>query len=157
MSLRDEIDPAPLAAGALLIVTLAVQLAWPTPAPVVRSAARVVLPPPVAADRLPADYPQVLAHPLFSPSRGAGGEAAIGQSAAAALSDYTLAGVARVGGRGEAVFRTAAGETLTLRTGEALLGWRLAAVEPGGVILQQGELTRAVKVSASAGPKSGAQ
>ncbi len=143
--------------GALLIAALAVQLAWPTPAPVARTAARVALPAPVAADRLPADYPRVLARPLFSPSRGAAGDAAAGQSASAALSDYTLVGVARVGGRGEAVFRDASGGTISLRTGEALLGWRLAAIEPGGVILQQGELTRAVKVSALAGPKTGAQ
>jgi hypothetical protein len=157
LSLRDEIDPAPLAMGALLIAALAVQLAWPTPAPVARNTGRVVLPASVAADRLPVDYPQVLARPLFTPSRGAAGDAAAAQSAAAALSDYTLAGVARVGGRGEAIFRTASGETISLHTGEALLGWRLAAIEPGGVILQQGELSRAVKVSASAGPKTGAQ
>jgi hypothetical protein len=154
LSLRDEIDPAPLWIGLLLMAGLAVQLAWPAPAPADRAARHVApaAPPPAAAP--PLDYPQILARPLFTPARGAASDAAIGQTASAALSDYTLVGVAHVGSRSEAVFRGASGEVVSLRLGEALLGWRLADVEPGGIVLQQGDVARTIRVASPAAPKT---
>ncbi|HEX2816772.1 MAG TPA: hypothetical protein VHN39_10270, partial [Phenylobacterium sp.] len=68
--------------------------------------------------------------------------------------DYTLVGVAHVGSRSEAVFRGASGEVVSLRLGEALLGWRLADVEPGGIVLQQGDVARTIRVASPAAPKT---
>jgi len=155
LSPRDEIDPAPLWIGVLLTMGLAVQLAWPTPAPVDHAVRRAALPTLAASTVLPLDYPQILARPLFAPARGLA--AAQGQTASAALSDYTLVGVSRVGSRGEAVFRSASGDVLSLRLGETLLGWRLAAVEAGGIVLQQGEVTRTIKVASPVAPPTGAR
>ncbi|THD60625.1 hypothetical protein [Phenylobacterium sp.] len=150
---RDEIDPAPLWIGGLLILGLVLQLAWPAPAPASRAARPAALPAPLASSVLPLDYPQILVRPLFAPARGL--TAAQGQTASAALSDYTLVGVEQVGNRSEAVFRSAAGDVLSVRLGEALLGWRLAAVEPGGAVLQQGDVTRTIRVASSAAPPTG--
>ena len=142
----------------MLIAGLAVQLAWPAPQSTDPAAAarRAAPPAPPPSAVLPLDYPQVLARPIFTPTRGAAADAG-GDSASASLSDYTLSGVARVGGGSLAVFRGAAGDVKSLRLGQALVGWRLVAVKPDSVVLQQGEVTREVRVAASAAPKPGVQ
>ena len=140
----------------MLVVTLVVQLARPEPMPADRSTAHVARfapAPPIAATR---DYPQILSRPLFTPARGAVGGARADQAASTTLSDYTLVGVTIVQGRGSAILRGPAGEVVNLRTGEALLGWRVAQIGQGGIVLQQGDVRRAVSVAASAAPKPGA-
>lgn len=156
-SLRDEIDPLPLSIGALLVVILVVQLARPEPAPADQSAAHPLrfAPAPLAAAT--PDYPQILSRPLFSPTRGAAGGAGADQAASTTLSDYTLVGVTIMKGRGEAILRGPAGEVVSLRAGEALLGWRVAQIEQGAIVLQQGDVRRTVAVAGSAAPKPGAQ
>lgn len=139
------------------MAAIAVQLAWPSPAPADHATGPTALAAPIAAADLPLDYPQVLARPLFTPARSATGAVGAGQTASAILSDYILVGVAHVAGRSEAVLRGPSGEVVSLRPGEALLGWRLAAVEAGGIVLQQGDIRRTVAVASPAGPKMGSQ
>jgi hypothetical protein len=138
------------------VVILAVQLVRPAPAPHVHgeAAAPPAFAPPVAPPAR--DYLAILAHPLFNPARDAGEAGGAELSAATSLSDYRLVGVASVGGRGEAVLRGPAGEVVSLRPGEALLGWRLAQVGPGGAVLEQGDVRRTVAPGASAAPKAAA-
>lgn len=146
----------PLAVGGLLVVTLIVQLARPDAAPAPKPAA--IQQRPVAARAVApiADYPQILARPLFNPARGASGVAAAGDAASTNLGDYTLVGVASVGGRGEAVLRGPGGQVIDLKAGEALLGWRVAEIGTAGVVLEQGDARRTVAVGAVAAPKTGA-
>ena len=154
-SLWDEISPLPLAIGGILVVTLVVQLARPAPTPAVtQGAANWRAPVTRTVGPIP-DYPQILAKSLFTPARGASDGAA--QSASTSLADYTVAGVASVGGRGLAIFRGPGAETVSLRAGQALLGWRLASVSNTGIVLQQGDARRTVAVGSSAGSKAGAQ
>jgi hypothetical protein len=84
------------------------------------------------------------------------GAAGASQAASTTLSDYSVVGVVRVGARGEAILRGPAGETISLRAGETLLGWRLAAVHQAGIVLQQGDIKREVAVASPAAPKTGA-
>lgn len=139
------------------MVSLVVQLARPTPAPVAGDvgAAPFLGPQPRPAP-IP-DYPRILERTLFSPSRGAEGAAGMAGAASTALGDYTLVGVASVGGRGEAVWRGAAGEVISLHPGDVLMGWRLAEVGHGGVVLEQAGLRRTVPAGASAAPKTTGQ
>ena len=156
-SLRDEIDPLPLSIGALLVVTLVVQLARPAPAPVdhaLRTESQLA---PTPISTAAPDYPQILSRSLFTPGRGLAGGAGADQTASATLSDYTLVGVASVGGRGVAVLRGPSGNSVSLHAGESLLGWQVAAIGQGGVVLQQGDVRRQVAVSSPAAPKTGAQ
>ena len=143
----------PLAIGGLLVVTLVVQLARPASAPTAQRAE----PPwrPASAGSLAGapDYPGILSRPLFNPARGAAGAAGADQAASANLGDYSLAGVAIVRGRGVAVLRGPAGEAVSLREGDALLGWRLAAISHDGIVLQQGDVRRVVRAGAAAAPK----
>ncbi len=156
-SLRDEIDPLPLSIGALLVLTLVVQMARPAPTPSDHAAAPVAAPLTAMAAPTPVpDTASILAHPLFTPGRGLAGAAGASEAASTTLSDYTLVGVFRVGGRGEAILRGPGGETVSLRAGETLLGWRLAAVDQAGIVLQQGDIRRAVAVASSAAPKPSA-
>lgn len=155
-SLWDEISPLPLVIGGVLVVSLVVQLARPASVPVA-SPPYANWRPPVTRVAAPIpDYPQILAKPLFSPARGAS-RAGAGQSAATSLGDYTLAGVASIGGRGLAIFHGPGNETASLHPGEALLGWRLASVNGAGVVLRQGDAQRTVAVGSSAGSKAGPQ
>ena len=156
-SLRDEIDPLPLSIGALLVLTLVVQIARPTPTPAARDAGPAPRFGLMATPAATPDYPQILARPLFNPARGVAGAAAAGEAASTSLSDYTLVGVVSIGGRGEAILRGPAGEVVNLHAGEALLGWRIAAIGQGGVVLQQGDVRRTVTVSSPAAPKTGPQ
>ena len=150
-------DPLPLAIGALLVLTLVVQLARPSPTPAARAAPPAYQPSALSAGPATPDYPQILARPLFTPARGLSGGAGADQSASTALSDYVLVGVASVGGRGVAILRGPAGETVSLHAGQALLGWQLAAIGRDGVVLQQGDVRRKVAVSSPAAPKPGTQ
>jgi hypothetical protein len=156
-SLRDEIDPLPLSIGVLLMVAMAVQLAWPSPRPSDRAAGLQAPPAPAVAPSMTPDYPQILSRSLFTPSRSAAGAGLASQAASAVLSDYTLVGVAHVGGRGEAVMRGPGGEVVSLRAGDSLLGWQVAEVGQASIVLQQGDIRRVVAVSSSAAPKTGAQ
>ncbi len=124
--------------------------------PADRSAARPSLFAPAPRVAPVRDYPQILSRPLFSPSRAAGG-AGGGQAASTTLSDYTLVGVTIVKGQGLAILRGLGGEVANLRAGDALLGWRVAQIGQGGIVLQQGDVQRTVSVAASAAPKPGAQ
>ena len=156
-SLRDEIGPLPFSIGVLLVLTLIVQVARPEPAPIDYTAAPRAPPPMTRAVAAPVwDASPILAHPLFTPGRGLAGAAGANQSASATLSDYVLLGIVRVGARGEAILRGPGGETISLRPGETLLGWRLAAVDQSGIVLQQGAIKRGVAVASPAGPKTGA-
>jgi hypothetical protein len=147
-SFRDDLDPLPLSIGALLVVSLVVQLARPAPAPQNRGPfIAPALPQPLSAAPSP-DGREILARPLFSPGRGAGGA---GQAASTSLSDYVVAGVAVVGGRGVAIFRGPAGEVLSLHPGDVLLGWRVAEIGRAAVVLQQGDIRRSAPVGAGAG------
>jgi hypothetical protein len=155
-SLRDEIEPLPLALGGLLVVTLVVQLA--RPGPTLSDQREAFAWRPVATTSAPSvlgDYPRILERPLFTPSRGAAGAGAAGQSAATSLGDYTLVGVASVGGRGVAVLRGPGGAVASLHAGEALLGWRIAEISRAGVVLEAGGVRRAVAVGAPAEAKAG--
>jgi len=139
------------------VVILVVQLARSEPTQGASGAAHApgfVPAPPIAATR---DYPQILSRPLFTPARGAAGGAGADQAASTTLGDYTLVGVTIVKGRGEAILRGPAGEVVNLHFGEALLGWRVAQIGQGGIVLQQGAVRRAVPVAGSAAPKPGAQ
>jgi hypothetical protein len=133
------------------MVGLVVQLSWPSPTPAGVTARLASPPVPTATAPLPLDYPLVLERSLFAPARGGQGAGGVG-TAAAALSDYTLVGVVRAGAHGQAVFRATSGEVVSLHEGEALLGWRLAAVERNGVVLQQGDVRRTIPVSTDARP-----
>ena len=144
----------PLSIGALLVVTLVVQLARPEPMRADRGASRPLQFAPEPMGGAPRDYPRILARPMFTPARGVEGP---DQAVFTTLSDYTLVGVTIVNGRGSAILRSSAGDVVNLRAGEALLGWRVAQIGPGGIILQQGDIRRAVPVSAPAAPKPGAQ
>jgi len=156
-SLRDEIDPLPLAIGAVLVVTLVIQLARPTSLPADHDAGQAPQRARVPAVTATPDYPQILSRPLFNPARGAIGQAGAGQAASTTLSDYTLVGVSSVGGRGSAVLRGPAGEVVSLHVGEALFGWQVAAIDHVGMVLRQGDVRRVVAVSSSAAPKTSAQ
>jgi hypothetical protein len=144
-----------LALGGLLVVTLVVQLARPAPA---SSDGREAFAwRPAAATSAPVvtgDYPRILERPLFTPARGASGAGAAGQSAGTSLGDYTLVGVASVGGRGVAVLRGPGGAVASLHPGEALLGWRIAEIGRGGVVLEAGGVRRVVAVGEPAEPKA---
>jgi hypothetical protein len=146
----------PLATGGLLVVTLVVQLARPGPAPIPRQATADARPAISRTAAAIADYPRILTRPLFDPARGASGGGAASASASTSLGDYTLVGVASVGGRAEAVLRGPGGETISLRPGEALLGWQIAAIDHGGMVLEQGDVRRAVAVGAPAAPRTDA-
>ena len=146
----------PLALGGALMLTLIVQLARPAPAPTYRYPDMVWRPAAIQAPARAPDYSGILSRPLFTPARGAAGGSGVDQAASTTLSDYTLVGVASVGGRGEAILRGPAGEVVNLRVGEALLGWDLASIGRGGIVLRQGDVQRAVAVSSSAAPKTGA-
>lgn len=139
------------------MVSLVVQLARPTPAPVLGDVA--AQPSQGAASKAAPtpDYPRILERPLFNPSRGAEGAAGAGQAASTALGDYTLVGVSSVGGRSEAIWRGAGGEVTTLRPGDALMGWRIAEIGHGGVVLEQAGVRRLVPAGASAAPKTAGQ
>jgi hypothetical protein len=139
-----------------LVVSLIAQLAWPTREPPAKVHPNMAVSPAASVIAPASDYSQILARPLFNPARGAAGAAGAEQAASTSLSDYTLVGLAMVGGRGEAVFRGPAGEVLSLRTGEALLGWRIVAISPAGAVLGQGDIRRMVPVSTSAAAKTGA-
>lgn len=156
-SLRDEIDPLPLTIGAVLMLTLVVQLARPAATPPDRGVGPQARPELSPASTATPDYARILSRPLFTPGRGAAGAAGVDQAASTSLSDYTLVGLASVGGRGEAVFRGPAGDVVSLRAGEALLGWQVAAIERDGIVLQQGDVRRKVQVASPAAPKLGAQ
>lgn len=144
-----------MALGGLLVVTLVVQLARPgATAPDQREAFAWR---PAAATSAPSvvgDYQRILERPLFTPSRGAAGAGGAGQSAATSLGDYTLVGVASVGGRGVAVLRGPGGATASLHVGEALLGWRVAEIGHTGVVLEAGGVRRTVAVGAPAEAKA---
>ncbi len=152
-SLRDEIDPLTFSIWALLVVTFVAQLAWPTPAPSLSSGRPATPLPPAPQGEATPNFPGILARPLFNPARGAAGAS---EAASTQLSDYTLVGVASVGGRGLAVFKGPGGAVATLRVGQALLGWRVSRVGADGVTLAQGDVRRDVPVSASAAGKTGA-
>ena len=138
------------------MVSLVVQLARPTPAPAGGdvAAAPAVGAAPVAAP-VP-DYPRILERPLFNPARGAEGATGAGQAASTALGDYTLVGVASIGGRGEAIWRGATGEVISLHAGDTLMGWRVAEIGRAGVVLEQTGVRRMVAAGASAAPKTAA-
>ena len=91
-----------LALSAALLLGLAAQLLLPSASETpVRPASPVALTP--ARLRAPSiDYPAILARPLFNPSRG---DLVAGSTSVASFSDYTLAGVARIGARSIAFLR----------------------------------------------------
>jgi hypothetical protein len=95
-------------------------------------------------------YPAILARPLFTPVRAPGGADAGAGGAGAQLSDFSVVGVA-LGGRFAAAFvRGAGGEVRTLRPGDSLLGWKVAAVRPDAVVLEVEGRKRELPVAAQA-------
>jgi hypothetical protein len=145
-----------LSIGVLLVLTLVVQMARPAPAPIDHAAAPLSAPPITLSMAAPIpDATPILAHPLFTPGRGLAGAAGANQAASTTLSDYVLIGVVRVGPRGEAILRGPGG-AISLHAGDTLLGWRLAAVDQAGIVLQQGDIKRGVAVASPAAPKTGA-
>lgn len=147
----------PLSIGVLLVVTLVVQLARPERLAMDRGAAHPMGFAPTSAIATTPDFPRILSRPLFTPARGAAGGTGADQAASTSLGDYSLVGVTIVKGQGSAILRGPAGQVVNLRAGEALLGWRVARIGQGGIVLQQGDVRRAVPVGASAAPKPGAQ
>ena len=94
------------------------------------------------------DYPQILARPLFTPTRNPSdsGLAPVG----AQLSDYSVVGTAVARGAGTAVVRDSTGQMRSLRVGDTLLGWRLAAIRPDGIVLEGAGGQRMVPVTGGA-------
>jgi hypothetical protein len=130
-----------------LALALVVQAALPTaaPPPYAVSMHRVFvrdLAPPAAIG----DFPAILAHPLFNPARSS--DASEAGTPAAPAGVFMLLGVATTRGSASAILRDAAGELRTLRLGESLDGWRLAAVGLESVVLTQGSLTQSLQVGA---------
>lgn len=110
------------------------------------------------------DYPQVLTHPLFTPSRG--GSDAGGGEAGAVLADYTFSGAIFARGVGSAILKGPGGVVRTLRVGDSLLGWQVAGIRRDQLVLQRQSEQLAVSVNAplaqsggapSGAPRSGAQ
>jgi hypothetical protein len=156
-SLRDEIDPLPLAIGALLMLTLVVQLARPATAPVPAKVEAAVRPAPTAPSVTAPDYPGILSRSLFAPGRGGAGGLGTDDPASTTLSDYGLVGVAIVKGQGTAILRGPTGVVRSLHEGDTLLGWRLAAIGRDSIVLRQGDVSRLVPVSPAATSKISAQ
>lgn len=149
--LRVEVGPvsATLIAslGLLLIVQLALPGARPAPSAPLRMAAPYrPLPAPPAAD-----WSQILARPLFSPTRSL---VAGGAPSGTRLADFTLAGTAIAGRQALAFFRTPDGKMQSLRRDDQLLDWRLTAIRKDAVVVQANGRERVIPVggSAAAGP-----
>jgi hypothetical protein len=139
-----------LAIGALLVLSLIVQLARPAAAPAPVKVGSTAPPASTAPTVVTPDYPEILSRPLFVPARARAGGSGTDDPASTTLSDYGLVGVAIVKGQGVAILRGPTGVVRSLRAGDTLLGWRLAAVGRDSIVLQQGDLRRVVAVSSAA-------
>ena len=146
-SRRADVGPAPLAAAALLLTILLVQLVLPHPATAPKR--RAVRPVPIAdpAVAVVPDYPQILARPLFSPTRSSA-EAGADGSASAQLSDFSVVGVAIGQGLASAVLRGPGGETRMLKPGDRLIGWTVAAIRRDAVVLEADGRSKELPVTA---------
>jgi hypothetical protein len=144
LSRRLDIGLVPGALATLLLAALILQVLLPvtteSSASVAPFAGRTTTPasrqtsePPIAAV---ADFPQILARPLFSPTRTSADAVSEAGAAAAQLSDYTVVGSASARGRAMAVLRSATGQVLTVHTGDTLLGWRVAAIGRDAVVFE---------------------
>jgi hypothetical protein len=152
-SLRDRIDPVPALIAVGLLAAMGVQFLIPIPGVPVGPAipqARPLAPIPIAPA---SDYPQVLARPLFTPSRG--GSDAAGGAAGAALADYTFAGAIFSQGVGSAILKGPAGVVRSLHVGDTLLGWQVSAVRPDQLVLQRQSEQLVVPVNAPLSTQSG--
>ena len=156
------VEPLPAALAALLTGGVAMQLALPgaTQLPELLSGrARVSFT--VAPATIPAVAdPVINTRPLFSPTRTAAQPASKagtpGVQAPLTIADYALAGTAVArGSAATAAFRLGSGQTVTVRVGERIAGWRLAAVARDGVAITRGRARRALRVGQSAAPITG--
>jgi hypothetical protein len=144
-----RVEVGPVSAAPLLVLTagLLVQLTLPqgrsathaTSIAVPSAPALVASPTPV--------YPQILARPLFSPTRSS---VAAGAPAGAQLGDFSVVGTAIARGLALAFVRGPDGKMQTLHIGEQLLDWRLVAVRRDAIVLQSQAQQRVIPVSSSA-------
>jgi hypothetical protein len=139
------------------MLTLVVQLARPASAPVQAKIEAAVWLAPTPPSVTTPDYPGILSRSLFTPARAGAAGAGADDPASTTLSDYGLVGVAIVKGQGTAILRGPTGVVRALHEGDALLGWRLAAIGRDSIVLRQGDVSRVVPVSPAATSKIPAQ
>ncbi len=113
-------------ACAALVVTLGLQFFLPYSGPPVQSSLLAPRRPHLVTTPLLPEYAAILKAPLFAPDRHPGD---IGPNTAGALGAYAALGSISGGSAAAAVLSGPGGSTKTLRTGETLEGWRLAAVD----------------------------
>ena len=152
-----RLDPVPVLLAGALMLGLGVQAILPPPAPsgvstahpwverasAVRAASVAPAPPPIPA------YPATSDRPLFVSSRSA---VMNGTAQGAASGALSLLGVAASGARAAAVLRDSAGQVRAVSLGDAVDGWRLAAVGAEGAVLRRGEVVQTLRVGAPASP-----
>lgn len=148
-SRRVEVGPAPLAVAALLLAILLFQLTLPHPttAPHGRSNAPAPIFDPAVG--IVPDYPQILFHPLFSPTRSSAEAGADEASASVQLSDFSVVGVAIGKGVATAVVRGPGGVTRMLKPGDQLIGWTVTGVRRDAVVLEADGRKRELPVTAA--------
>ena len=130
---------------ALLAVGLIAQFALPSARPAPGTAGPVAPPAATPPAGVTPGYPQILARPLFSPTRS---PVAGGAPAGAQLSDFSLVGTAIARGLRMAFLRGPDGKTQTLHVGEQLLDWRLVDIRRDRIVVQAQGRQREIPVSA---------
>jgi len=89
-----------------------------------------------------ADYPAVLAHPIFAPDRAPeSGETAV------AAQDLTLLGVAVFGSSATALVKGADGTTQRVAAGGTIDGWHLVSIDGDHVTLERNGLKRSLLIT----------
>ena len=132
---------------AVLAIALVAQFAIPGSRPPRLAGGAMPLPAPLLFVGAAPGYPQILARPLFSPTRSMVGE---GSPAGAQLSDFSVVGTAIARGVALAFVRGPDGKMQTLRIGEQLLDWRLVAIRRDAVVIQAQNQQRVIPVTGSA-------
>jgi hypothetical protein len=138
------------ALAGLAAVQLVLPAASPPPQIDFRAARR---PRPVTIPPLP-EYPAILRAPLFAPDRRPGDAAPSGAAGSGgSLDGYAVLGVVTGGGAADAVISGPGVTAQTVKRGEVVNGWRLAAVGATAAIFERGGVRRTLAVGApSAAP-----
>jgi hypothetical protein len=142
LTLPRRAEPAfrPFALALLLLALLLLQLLLPQEASFPEVGARV--PRQLAAvevQPLPA-YAAILQRPLFVPGRRMEADSAPEAAAiavTASIARHAVVGVVRGNGGARAFLKMPDGNTRTLRPGDSLDGWQLAAITPAGALFRK--------------------
>ncbi|MBL6936612.1 MAG: hypothetical protein ISR49_02180 [Alphaproteobacteria bacterium] len=143
-------------ANLLLLGVVAYQLIAPVapiaePAVQPKSRVGVLAPLPSFEPPPPDRFAAINARAPFDPARHPVADATAARTTAAATLDLTLVGVVAGAGAAVAVLRRASGQTVSVRIGESVDGWRLASVTPGAVVFRTGATDYRLPLRAATG------